>query len=228
MTEPSYDADYYAGNGQSGDRPALRFYERVLRRHVPEGANVLEFGAGEGWFSRRLQEHFDTVALDASPYAQASIRKVAPRARVLTSVDEVPAEGLDAIAALHVLEHLDDPGAMLQMFRGWLRPGGVLLYVVPNPDGWGHRIKKDDWFAYRDPTHISLLGQQEWLDATTTAGFRLEQVGSDGLWDPPYIEKIPVRLQLPLFGWGAAASVLLGRVVVPRRWGECLVVVASA
>jgi hypothetical protein len=85
-----------------------------------------------------------------------------------------------------MLEHMARPSATLSRFATWLHPGGRLLFVVPNPEGLGHRLRGPEWFAYRDPTHVSLLSFDEWLAAKTGAGFVLERAGTDGLWDPPY------------------------------------------
>jgi 2-polyprenyl-3-methyl-5-hydroxy-6-metoxy-1,4-benzoquinol methylase len=38
----------------------------------------------------------------------------------------------DAVFAIHVLEHLDDPVAVLKRCREWLAPEGRLFLAVPN------------------------------------------------------------------------------------------------
>lgn len=43
-----------------------------------------------------------------------------------------PDEPYDAVLALHVLEHVDDPVQIIRLITRWLRPGGVLVAVTPN------------------------------------------------------------------------------------------------
>lgn len=227
MTEAAaFDETYYNENCQNQDRPALWMYERMVRRLVPHGARVLEFGAGHGYFSKRLADTMHTSALDISPYARAQIAKVSPHTTVLDPSSQIGPGSFDLIVSLHVLEHLPDPSAVLAGFHRWLRADGWLFFVVPNPDGWGRALKRDEWFAFRDPTHCTLWSQRRWLDATEAAGFSVSRTASDGLWDPPYVRRIPAALQRPLFGLGAAATLLTARMILPPRWGECLIVAA--
>ncbi len=224
---PDYEQGYYESNHQSGDRIALAFYARVARRLVSRGSTVLEFGSGTGHFSKRLARTFESVAIDVSPYARDNTRATSPSTRVITSLDEVRQGSIDMICSLHVLEHVPRPPETLIRLAALLREGGRLFYVVPDPDGVGHRMRGERWFAYRDPTHISLLRRRRWLDATRAAGFRIDRAGTDGLWDPPYLPRIPARLQLPVFGLPAAVQVAAGRLLLPAGAGECLCVIAT-
>jgi len=224
----SYGAEYYRENGQDSDRIALWFYARVVRRLVPAGSSVLDYGCGSGFFVRRLGRHFTASGFDVSPFAREQTKATAGDVMVYGAPDEVPSQAFDLVTALHVLEHIPDPSEPLKAFRQWLRPGGKLFVVVPNPDGWGKKLKGAEWFAYRDPTHCSLLSSRDWLERIGAAGFEIGVTGTDGLWDPPYVGRIPGPLQLPIFGAMAAAQVALGRVVLPPAWGECLVVAAEA
>jgi SAM-dependent methyltransferase len=227
MSQPEpFSEQYYQENGQDSDRVALWFYERVVRRLVPAGSEALDYGCGSGYFVRRLARHFRASGFDVSPEAQRLTREHAGDVRLYGALEDVAPASFDLVTALHVLEHVPDPSIPLGAIFRWLRPGGALFVVVPNPDGWGHRLKGSDWFAYRDPTHCSLLPSGEWLHRITEAGFTLSRVGTDGLWDPPYVRRLPRPVQLPLFGAMAAGQVALGRVVLPPRWGECLVVSA--
>jgi len=222
----SFGEEYYCGNEQDRDRIALWFYARLAGRLAPRGSTALDFGSGTGHFARRLSDRFRTLAYDVSPFARQRTAETAPLATVIEDEDSLEPSSLDVICTLHVLEHIPDPGATLRRFATWLRPGGRLLFVVPNPQGFGHRLRGREWFAYRDPTHISLLSCDEWLSKTARAGFVVERAGTDGLWDPPYVRRVPRLIQLGTFGLPAAAQVLLGRLVLRPAWGECLVVVA--
>ena len=223
----SYDADYYAANGQDRDRIALWMYERIARRLAPAGAPCLDYGCGAGHFLRRLSGHFAAHGFDLSPDARRLSRQTAPAATVLNDLDEAPDGGFRLVTSLHVLEHVPDPATAVGEIARLLAPGGRLLLVVPDPGGWGRRLKGDRWFAYQDPTHCSLLEVHEWVGHLRAKGLHPLRLRSDGLWDPPYVGGVPRLLQLPTFGAIAAAQVAIGRVVAPAGWGECLVAVAE-
>ena len=55
------------------------------------------------------------------------------RAGTLETV-HLPADSADAVAMRHVLEHVEDPIGLLSECRRVLRPGGILLVEVPNPE----------------------------------------------------------------------------------------------
>jgi SAM-dependent methyltransferase len=228
MAEPErYTKDYYANNEQDGDRIALWYYERLTRRLAKAGSQVLDYGAGTGWFARRLSRHFITDAFEPSVHAQEAIVSNAPGVGLKTRTSDIAAGSYDLVVSLHVLEHLSQPSEAISDIHRILRPGGRALCVVPNPNGWGHRIKGDAWFAYTDPTHVALLSREEWVLAFEEVSLSVDRLGTDGLWDFPYTRKVPKAVEMCSLGAGAGLQVLLGRAFLPPDWGECLLIFAS-
>jgi hypothetical protein len=122
-----------------------------------------------------------------------------------------------------------NPAETISTLANLLKPNGKLFFVVPAQNGWGHKIKGQEWFAYRDKTHFSLLHEAEWRDNVTRAALQITTEAGDGLWDPPYVKWLPRWLQLPLFGVPAAIQIYFGRghLFVPSSWSECLLLVAK-
>jgi len=224
-----YTEQYYAKHGLAGDRIALWFYARLVRRLRPKGGRLLDFGCGTGHLLRRLSDHFEAYGYDSSPEARTVCRLTASDAVVLEEWESLPAAHLDVVVALHTLEHLTQPRPTMQALAQRLVPGGLFLFVVPNPGGVGHRLKGKRWFAYRDPTHCSVLSRGEWLTLARRVGLNVRWVRGDGLWDPPYVRLLPVGVQRFLFGAPAGVQLLLPlrRPFVPADWGECLIVLAQ-
>jgi 2-polyprenyl-3-methyl-5-hydroxy-6-metoxy-1,4-benzoquinol methylase len=98
-------------------------------------SRVLEMGFGTGLVARLLLEH--GVPLEVVE-GSSHLRDVAltrhPDLPVHLSMfeDFTPAEPYDAVLALHVLEHVDDPLSLLARIDAWLNPGGVVVVVTPN------------------------------------------------------------------------------------------------
>ena len=222
------DHSYYEENQLADDRIALWWYARVVRTLRPHGGRLLDFGCGTGHLLKRLSPHFEAFAYDAAPYARRQCRTNAPDAIVLEEWQSLPAASLDIIVSLHTLEHLPRPLPVVQGLAAKLVPGGDFFFVVPNPGGLGHRLKRREWFAYRDATHVSLLSRGEWTMVIRKAGLEVVSVRGDGLWDAPYVGLIPTLLQRAIFGAPAAVQVFWpsGRPFLPAALSECLVVTA--
>lgn len=218
-----YDAGYYESNQQSDDRLALWWYSRVVRSSVGRGKVILDFGCGTGHLLKRLSRTNRAIGFDQSSAAVALARVNAPKAEVVDNLDLISPASLDAIVSLHVLEHIHEPTETLRGLKMLLRPGGTIFVVVPEFGGRGHRMKAEQWFGFRDPTHVSLSDAATWNRRFIDAGFEVDLLGSDGLWDYPYSGRHKIfemfRYSLPLL-----FNVLLGRVSNTPGKGECLVI----
>jgi SAM-dependent methyltransferase len=221
-----YSDEYYGEFGLEDDRIALWFYARMLRRLRPRGGRLLDFGCGTGHLLRRLGDAFEVYGYDGSPPARARCRLTAPDAVVLEEWQSLGPDSLDVIVSLHTLEHVARPLPVMQELATRLSPGGLFLFVVPNPGGLGRRLKRERWFAYRDPTHCSLLSRGEWVTLARRAGLQVEWVRGDGMWDAPYVRALPTSWQRVLFGAPAAVQLAspFRRPFLPATLGECLIV----
>lgn len=222
----SYDDRYYEENSQDEDRLALRWYSRVLRKRLPTNAHVLDFGCGAGHLSLHLSKWATVSSLDSSPVARAKTSARIPSARMLSTIDELDAQSLDAVVSLHVLEHIENPQEVMRSVLERLKPGGLFFFVVPDLAGRGASIKGKRWFAYRDPTHCTFLTSEQWAALCVNVGFLIEVEGSDGLWDSPYLSYLPKLFDRLFFGFPLIVNVVLGRISSRPNRGECAVIVA--
>lgn len=209
---------------------ANRYFRRLVRKYVPRG-RLLEIGCGTGFFLAEMSRFFHVCGIDISPVALERSRANCPGADIrrmsAEELDIFPEGYFDVVVARHVMEHLRDPAGVLVSCGRILRPGGLLLLVVPHTDSISRKWKRDGWYGYRDPTHISLLSSGEWLGLLRRAGFEVRKAFADGLWDVPYVPLLPAWLQKCLFGSLGGIQALLGLTVVPVPLGEALVVVAE-
>lgn len=213
---------------------SARFYARFCRRILGKsgGRRVLEVGCGQGFIAADLATRFDVFGLDLSPFAIEQAGRQAPRARFFVAdiTGDLPPEvargGFDLILARYVLEHLAAPSEALVRLAALLAPGGHLVFAVPNMKSPGRRLKGENWFGFRDPTHVSLLEPERWLDLTREVGLTVSCAFSDGLWDVPYRAHVPRLIQYLFFSLPTIATVLLGRPLVPPERGENLIVMA--
>ena len=220
-----YSADYYKNNGQSGDRMALGMYFRVFGNYLKQG-KVLEFGAGNGFLSKRLATKYDSYAIEISDHAKKNISINSPKTKIVLNETLLESNFFDGIVSLHTFEHLEDPNKIIKQLSRSLKKGGVLMAVMPNPDGLGHKLKGESWFAYKDKTHISLLHANEWKQLLVKNNLDILITGSDWFWDPPYLKYWPNIVQKIIFWPGCLLMVILGKIIFGENLGEDLILVA--
>jgi SAM-dependent methyltransferase len=226
-----YDAGYYRANRQVGDRPALRWYTRLVRRYCTPDLGApgpyLDFGCGTGHLLRRLAAHGSAAGFEVSPWAADVARATAPGAVVYERLPDLPEHAFGAVVAVHVVEHLDDQALAIALdtWRRVLVPGGRVLVATPDPAGRGHAISGARWVGAADPTHVNLKPPARWRELLVAHGFAVLREGSDGLWNVPY-GRLPsprdVVRAAPAF-----AQYVAGRLVLPPGSGESSVFVVE-
>jgi len=111
------------------------------------GKRLLDLGCGVGILCRELAAEFDVVVgVDGSSAKLGRARELSAGSDIefvcCLLEDFVPDGRFDTIVALNVLEHVDDPVALLTRARDWLRSTGVLIATVPNAWALHKRIGK--------------------------------------------------------------------------------------
>ena len=135
----TYDDDYE--NSQFFSPTFRRFQEDLARRLVDRydlrGKNVVEIGSGKGEFLTQLCEIGDSKGFGFDPSYSGQADDVAGD-RVTFVVDSYDEryvdQPADLVACRHVIEHLDEPDALLSSLRKVLdgRPETVLYFEMPN------------------------------------------------------------------------------------------------
>ena len=130
-------------NNLTGTPQYLSWLAQKLRPHV--GDEVLEINAGIGNLAGRLMSRRTLyVAAESDPLHLHALRNrflrtpnVAVQRIDPTSLADLAGleNCFDTVLCLNVLEHLEDPGAVLDSLNGTIRPGGSLLVLAPNVRG---------------------------------------------------------------------------------------------
>ena len=133
------------------------------------------------------------------------------------------------VVALHVVEHLPDPEGTIREVRRILRPGGLFLFATPNPIYRMRRYKDPATDAIgKDPTHINVQPPDVWRRWLDQGGFEVVRHFGDGLWDVPYVPRIPTRIQLAILGLPALVQVLTRTTYIPLAGGVNQVCIARS
>ncbi len=108
----------------------------LIRREAmpPKGAHILEIGCGTGHNLPMLGQfgQVDAVELDEEARAVAEVRLGRPVLNSpLPELAGIRDHHYDLIAALDVIEHIDDDSAALGAIAAKLKPGGKFVMTVP-------------------------------------------------------------------------------------------------
>jgi len=137
------------GDQDSGRRPSGVVGEghatRLLKKYIPaRSAKILDFGCGSGMFLGELKKEgcgnlsgFDIMRYDGAAENFSGVDlKIAGSGEALPWADST----FDAVMALEVLEHVENPRFVEREINRVLKPGGIFVVSVPNAFHLANRI----------------------------------------------------------------------------------------
>lgn len=195
----------------------------VLAQAPDRQARILDLGCGSGALLGRLQAqgytelHGIDIAAPAQPaggirYAEADFDNAT-----------LPYEtfAFDLVLCVEVVEHLENPGAVLRELARVLRPGGRLLLTTPNVHSLEARLRLllrgelKQFDRIGDPTHVSPVFLHPFKLLLQRQGLRIERV-----WGFPLDGSSPTSR--PVLRWAARVLGWLGFKGSPAGDQLCL------
>lgn len=181
-------ADYYASETYRKDLEESPDVAGYFERHDREqfermgllesirlrGATVADIGCAGGSFLDSISGFArTTIAVDPAEAYHVSLRSRGHD--VYNTLDAALAKWkgkVDAVFSFSVVEHVDDPVALLTGIRGLLRPGGIALVSTPNRDDILMRLGCEPYraFFYRK-VHRFYFDGASLRTAAAAAGF---------------------------------------------------------
>jgi glycosyltransferase involved in cell wall biosynthesis len=176
-------------NNITGTPQYVSWMTSILRPHIKD--TVLELGAGIGNIAGRLigrKQHY--IAAEKDPlYLHAlhnrflrtpnvSVRNVDPT----QSADfEGIQQSVETVLCINVLEYMPDPAATLRSIRSTLKPGGVLLVLVPQGPRMYGTI--DETLGHKRRFQASSLCRMLEEQGFTVQGLhQLNKIGTPAWW----------------------------------------------
>lgn len=104
----------------------------TIRGEVPDGARILDIGAGAGWQARIVSDAgyaVEAIDMPTSVYAQNRVFAICDYDGLRIPF---PDAAFDAIYSSNVLEHVAHADVFQEEIRRVLKPDGVAVHVVPS------------------------------------------------------------------------------------------------
>jgi 2-polyprenyl-3-methyl-5-hydroxy-6-metoxy-1,4-benzoquinol methylase len=149
-------------------------YRAIMR--FAETGRMLDVGCGAGAFLDGMRERGWRVAgvepgMRAAVYARDELGLEIQNTTVEAARLE-PAS-LDLVTMWNVLEHLSDPQQGLHRLREALRPGGLLVFAIPNVESYDLMLFRKYWAGYDLPRHLFVFPPKTLERMVESAGFEL-------------------------------------------------------
>jgi SAM-dependent methyltransferase len=178
-----YPSEYYPLSAGRETPEALAVARGLLDRveEIDPGGNltVLDAGCGTGLFLKLARDRGHIVrGVELSDSAAEYGRKIyglAIESGTLESA-RLPEDTFDVITMWHVLEHLPDPVSALRIVQRTLKPGGVLLFGVPNIGSLEARFFGRRWFSLDAPRHLGHFDPDSARTVVEVAGLKLDRI----------------------------------------------------
>jgi SAM-dependent methyltransferase len=184
------ESDAYEAEEEGQRATAAAVLERIER--YADG-RLLDYGCWVGFLGSEAA-HRGWAVIGVEPSRWAAERA---RSRGVEVVDS-PEGPFDAVAMGDVIEHLPDPGAVLDRLARLLAPGGVVWIATPDAGSRVARLLGRRWWSVI-PTHLHLFNRRSLTrllerhgfevlamrtsPKTFTVAYYLSRLG--GYWPPP-------------------------------------------
>lgn len=208
-----FDSGYFLKHYQSVEDKnppkKIKAYFSLVKDQAYGKRTLLDIGCGYGRFLNAAQNEFETFGIDPSWHAISEAKLYASGAKfeVATISSYKPDRLFDVITAFDILEHTNNLFGSLQKIKSWLKPGGLLIAVVPVYDGILGTIAR--WLD-KDVTHIQKLSRWDWLKLFES---KFKVLHKQGIIRYSLTDKIYLHLMFPwLFKWGQAILVKLKKI----------------
>ena len=214
LLSPAAATNWAAGERPAGPRAGLCYQfidyyggERadvlpLLPEDLGPASSVLEIGCGRGATSDLIKKRTGcrVVGIELNPEAAAAAEARLDRVIQGDIQTLEPGETFDAIVAFELFEHLTDGQSFLERAACWLRPGGRMVFSVPNV---GHYSVVEDLIAGRwdyvamgllCATHFRFFTRRTLEDWLHAAGFDRYRIDAQTTPLPARIDALPESL----------------------------------
>lgn len=169
-------------SGGSSNAFIYRLFLSVIKKHNLNGT-AIDFGAGLGALSKELHklERFQTLtAIDIMPRPPNIPDAIEWISQDLNVPTKLQSNKYDVVISAEVIEHLENPRALIREWYRTLNKNGTLLFSTPNNESWRSILAlvfRGHYAAFGEssyPAHITPLLRKDIKRILNETGFQFE------------------------------------------------------
>ena len=148
----------------------------ILRRTGKRNPRILDVGCSCGVFMRCLKDlgYGNVQGIEINPQAAEAGSNELGVPIISSPVESLPdSEKFDLILAFALLEHVQDPKALLGMLKNRLEKGGSVFFIVPNFSSLLRSVMGKKWLWYMPPLHLHHFTIQSMQKMIVARGFKI-------------------------------------------------------
>lgn len=158
-----YDNQESSAWSATHSRPDWSLIVDQIRAHQPRGRRVLDFGCYTGGLLAQLGTDYECYGVEINQCA-AAIAVETLGISVWPSASDIP-DGLafDVIVVADVIEHIENPGMLIDGLAALLSPRGIIVITTGDGDNrlW-NRFGANWWYCFY-PEHIAFISEA-WVE----------------------------------------------------------------
>ena len=190
------------------NRILLSWYPQRILMNSKGASSIMELGLGHGITTQIFSNSFDRhLVLEGSPAVIRNFKDKFPEcnAQIVETYFEQfdTEEKFDVVVMGFILEHVDDPFAIISRYKNFLSPGGQMFLAVPNAEVLNRRLGKLAGLLENVETlseNDLLLGHKRYYTvqslskAIARAGCRIDKM--EGIYLKPFTTSQIIALNL--------------------------------
>jgi 2-polyprenyl-3-methyl-5-hydroxy-6-metoxy-1,4-benzoquinol methylase len=211
---------------------AERYRVEPILKHKSSG-RYLEVGPWRGIMCNNMkQAGFEVTAIERDSACIDYLRNTIGAQAIQSddpaqTMNTLPSE-FDVIASWHSLEHLPKPWRFVEEAGKLLRPGGILLISMPNPESYEFSVMKAGWMHLDTPRHLHFFPLRSLQNLCSANGMSLLEVTTSDpfsriLTKQAWYHWVRAAIRIPFIDRAGAA--ILGRIL--RKHADLRKVTAS-
>lgn len=186
----------------------LNWYPQRIIMNSKGARSLLELGLGHGITTNIFLNHFDRhVVIEGSPAIIQNFKEKFPKCavQIIEAYFEKfsTEEKFDVIVMGFVLEHVDDPFGIINLYKNFLSPDGKIFLAVPNSEALNRRLGQIAGILENIETlseNDLKLGHKRYYtvasltEEITRAGYKMDRM--EGIYLKPFTTSQIISLKL--------------------------------